>query len=62
MILYINDKARTVQSIVVMTNPLGPRAERSKMDPGKAKKEKEKAEKKETVGAEKKEEAKAEKA
>ena len=62
LILYINDKARTVQSIVVMTNPLGPRAERSKMDPEKAKKEKGKAEKKETVGAEKKEEAKAEKA
>ena len=62
LILYINDKARTVQSIVVMTNPLGPRAERSKMDPEKAKKEKVKSEaKKETGGAEKKGEAKAEK-
>ncbi len=62
LILYINDKARTVQSIVVMTNPLGPRAERSKIDPGKAKKEKEKAEeKKETGGAEKKEAARVEK-
>ena len=69
LILYINDKARTVQSIVVMNNPLGPRAERSKIDPEKAKKEekvkkeKEKTEdKKETGGADKKETAKVEKA
>lgn len=62
LILYLNDKTRTVQSIVVMNNPLGPRAERSKIDPEKIKKEKEKAEeKKETVGAEKKEQKNAEK-
>ncbi len=58
LILYINDKARTVQSIVVMNNPLGPRAERSKIDPEKAKKEKEKEkaeDEKKTDGVEKKE-------
>ncbi len=45
LILYLNDKTRTVQSIVVMNNPLGPRAERSKIDPEKMKKEKEKEDK-----------------